>query len=79
MSSRSLQRRIADEGTNFRRILNEERRELAKFYLPQPDLGLNELAYLLGYEDPNSFIRAFRVWEGATPGKWKSARQSAGD
>jgi len=75
MSSRTLQRRIADEGTNFRRILNQERHELAKHYLPQPALELNEVAYLLGYEDPNSFIRAFREWEGTTPGEWKSARQ----
>jgi len=60
---------------HFRQILNEERRELAKFYLPQPALELNEVAYLLGYEDPNSFIRAFREWEGKTPGEWKSAWQ----
>ena len=63
MSSRTLQRRIVDEGTNFRRILNQERHELAKHYLPQPALELNEVAYLLGYEDPNSFIRVFREWE----------------
>lgn len=75
MSSRTLQRRIASEGTNFRKILNEERCELAKFYLPQPALELNEVAYLLGYENPNSFIRAFRDWEGTTPGQWKSAWQ----
>ncbi|HEY5705762.1 MAG TPA: AraC family transcriptional regulator [Terrimicrobiaceae bacterium] len=75
MSSRTLQRRIANEGTNFRQILSEERRELAKYYLPQPTLELNEVAYLLGYEDPNSFIRAFRGWEGTTPGDWRSARQ----
>jgi AraC-like DNA-binding protein len=66
MSSRTLQRRITAEGTNFRRIVNQECPELAKFYLPQPDLELNEVAYLLGYADPNSFIRAFREWEGTT-------------
>jgi AraC-like DNA-binding protein len=33
------------------------------------------VAYLLGYEDPNSFIRAFREWEGLTPGEWRFVRQ----
>jgi AraC-like DNA-binding protein len=43
--------------------------------LLQPALGLPEVACLLGYEDPNSFFRAFREWEGTTPSEW---RRSAG-
>jgi AraC-like DNA-binding protein len=33
---------------------------------------LNETAYLLGYEDSNSFFRAFQQWEGTSPGEWRS-------
>ena len=47
------------------------RRELARSYLLQPALELSEIACLLGYEDPNSFFRAFREWEGTTPGEWR--------
>jgi len=73
-STRTLQRRLLDEGMSFHSLVEEARRELAKHYLLQSSLELNETAYLLGYEDPNSFIRAFHKWEGASPGEWRSAR-----
>ena len=72
MSSRTLQRRITDKGTSFRHLLNESRRELAHYYLKEPSLGINEIAYLLSYEDPSSFFRAFHEWEGMTPNEWKA-------
>ena len=77
MSSRTLQRRIAEEGSSFRRLLSDARRELARLYLLHPSLGLSQAASLLGYENPNSFLRAFRVWEGVTPTEWR-AMQKAG-
>ena len=71
LSIRTLQRRITEEGTTFRQLVSDARRELAKLYLTEPSLELNETACLLGYQDPNSFFRAFRQWEGTTPGEWK--------
>ena len=68
LSIRTLQRRITEEGTTFRRLVSDSRRELAKLYLMEPSLELGETACLLGYRDPNSFFRAFREWEGTTPG-----------
>ncbi len=75
MSCRTLQRRITKESTNFRQLVSEARRELAKHYLLQPALELSETACLLGYEDPNSFFRAFREWEGTTPGEWRISQR----
>ncbi|MDE1171919.1 MAG: AraC family transcriptional regulator [Verrucomicrobium sp.] len=75
LGSRTLQRRIAEEGTTFRRLVDETRRELARRYLEQSSLALGETALLLGYEDPNSFFRAFQRWEGRTPGAWRDARK----
>jgi AraC-like DNA-binding protein len=77
MSSRTLQRRITEEGSTFRQLLSDARSELARRYLEHPSFGLSETASLLGYEDPNSFLRAFRVWEGVTPTEWR-AMQKAG-
>jgi drug/metabolite transporter superfamily protein YnfA len=43
---------------------DEARRQMARYFLSNSVLKLNEAAYLLGFEDPNSFGRAFRAWEG---------------
>ena len=75
MSSRTLQRRLTDCQVTFQRLLDEARRELAHHYLAQSSLELNETAYLLGYEDANSFFRAFQHWEGTSPGQWRRSRQ----
>jgi AraC-like DNA-binding protein len=73
MSSRTLQRRINQEGKSFRSLLTTARQELAQSYLKEPTLGLNEISVLLSYEDPSSFFRAFQAWEGQTPGTWRLA------
>ena len=41
-------------------------------YLNRPDIAVAEVAYLLGYEDSNSFYRAFRTWEGTTPSQLRA-------
>jgi AraC-like DNA-binding protein len=45
-------------------LLLEARQELAHEYLNRPEMDVTEVAFLLGYEDSNSFYRAFRTWEG---------------
>jgi AraC-like DNA-binding protein len=72
LSERTLQRRIDDDGTSFRKLLLEARQELAREYLNRPDIDVAEVAYLLGYEDSNSFYRAFRTWEGTTPSQLRA-------
>ncbi|HEY6081078.1 MAG TPA: AraC family transcriptional regulator ligand-binding domain-containing protein [Polyangiaceae bacterium] len=72
LSSRTLQRRLTDEHATFQQLIAEARRELARHYLQHSSLELNETAYLLGFEDANSFFRAFQQWEGTTPGEWRA-------
>jgi AraC-like DNA-binding protein len=71
LSTRTLQRRLTEHGITFQRLLEEARRELARHYLLHSSRELNETAYLLGYEDANSFFRAFHHWEGTSPGQWR--------
>ncbi len=77
LSTRTLQRRLTDEGVSFQQLMKEARQELARHYLLHSSLELNETAYLLGYEDANSFFRAFHSWEGTSPGEWRSSRLTA--
>ena len=44
---------------------------------PTPSWELNEAAFLLGLEDPNSFGRAFRTWEGMPPSDWRESHRTA--
>ncbi len=76
LSTRTLQRRLTDQGITFQRLLDEARRELARHYLLHSSRELNETAYLLGYEDANSFFRAFHQWEGTSPGQWRALQKN---
>jgi AraC-like DNA-binding protein len=67
MSGRTLQRRLADEQASFRDLVQETRHKLALHYLRSSSLPYEEIAFLLGFEEPTSFFRAFRDWTGATP------------
>jgi AraC-like DNA-binding protein len=72
LSARSLQRRLTGAGKSYQQIVEETRRELAHHYLKQRAVELNEAAFLLGFEDANSFFRAFQTWEGTSPGEWRT-------
>ena len=76
ISLRTLQRRLQEGGLSFQEVLEQARHQLARHYLHNSALELNEAAYLLGYEDSNSFVRAFRGWEGVPPGQWRGAQRA---
>ena len=65
-SKRSLQRKLQEENTNFQKQLNHTRELLAKYYVGSTDMRAEDIAYLLGYQDTSSFLRAFAVWTGST-------------
>ncbi|MGW6198742.1 AraC family transcriptional regulator ligand-binding domain-containing protein [Kribbella sp. NPDC055110] len=66
-SARTLQRQLGHEGTSFQAILTRTREDLARHYLTNGNLRATEIAFLLGYDDTNSFYRAFKSWTGTTP------------
>lgn len=75
LSPRTLQRRLRNLGVHYKDLLEYVRCETAQEYLRQSSLGLEEIAFLLGYEETNSFHRAFHDWTGTPPGRWRAMRQ----
>jgi AraC-like DNA-binding protein len=74
MSARTLQRRLASEGTTFQAVLGRTRHRLARHYLGRPGVTITEIALLLGYDEPSSFYRAFHKWSGTTPQQARDLR-----
>jgi AraC-like DNA-binding protein len=74
LTARTLQRRLADEGTSFGAELEGVREDLARLYVADDRRTLCEVAYLLGYSDLSTFVRAFRRWTQMTPARFRLTR-----
>lgn len=73
-SRRSLQRKLKEENTTFQKQLNNVRELLAKNYIQNTQLSSEDIAYLLGYQDLNSFFRAFSMWTGKSVTAYKKEK-----
>ena len=67
MSSKTLERRLAKRGQSFSALLDATRCETVKHYLEETDMRLSQVAYMAGYTEPATLVRAFKRWTGATP------------
>ena len=70
LTPRTLHRRLLDEGSSFKEIL-EQVRHLAVEYLKAGHLSIEEIAYSLGYTDMANFRRAFKRWEAMPPSRYR--------
>ena len=77
LSARSLQRRLKDEGTSFKQLLEETRKGLALNYLRETGMPVGEVAFLLGFSDQSNFSRAIRRWYGKSPLELRAASGGA--
>lgn len=72
MSPRTLQRQLGDHDVSYRDLVKATRLALARHYLGNTMISYAEIAFLVGFDEPSSFFRAFREWTGTTP---EAARQ----
>ena len=67
MSSKTLERRLAQRGESLSGLLDGARYEAAKHYLEATDMRISQIAYMAGYTEPSALVRAFKRWTGTTP------------
>jgi AraC-like DNA-binding protein len=71
-SRRTLTRRLGEEGTSFRAVLDDVRSELARALLQDRSLSIADVAFFLQYSEPAAFHRSFRRWTGLTPHEYRT-------
>ncbi|GAA6171243.1 AraC family transcriptional regulator [Colwellia sp. KU-HH00111] len=76
MSLRNLQRKLHDQGTSYKEILENTRKKLTMDYIEQQHLSLSEIGYLVGFSSVGNFNRAFKRWTNQTPGDYRQGKKS---
>ena len=76
-STRTLKRRLREEGTSYRKIVAELRTQLAIKYLRDTELPLEDIASSLGFRDATNFRHAFRRWTKKTPGEFRRTSRTS--
>lgn len=71
MHKRTLQRKLQEQHTTFKTLLNEVRQTLANVYIDNHSMPLTEISYLLGFSNLSSFSRAFKRWTGTSPANYR--------
>ena len=71
ISSRTLRRRLEEQGSSFRQLQEEVRQALAEELLAIASLSQEDIAERLGYSEVSNFLHAFKRWKGLTPGQYR--------
>ncbi|MBV8095688.1 MAG: AraC family transcriptional regulator [Acetobacteraceae bacterium] len=72
MNERTLNRRLAAEGTTFKKLSDEVYHEVARQLLADSDIPLSQIAAMLDFSEASAFTRAFRRWSGISPADWRA-------
>jgi AraC-like DNA-binding protein len=76
MSESAFQKKLKAAGTSYQELLDETRTELAKHHLSDPDMSVDEVAYMLGFSDCSNFTRAFKRWLGVSPREYRNSQSA---
>jgi AraC-like DNA-binding protein len=73
---RTLNRRLREDGTSFKALLDAIRYEFARQLLRDTPMSTIEVALNLGYSELGPFLRAFRRWSGTSPAAWRAEHRT---
>ena len=68
--------KLTNEGTSYQQLKDEFRRELAVHYVGRPELTIDAIAALMGFQDNSAFYRSFKKWTGLSPGQFRTQLQA---
>ena len=71
ISARTMHRRLTSEGTSFQQLKDSFRQTLAVHYIARPELSIDAIAALIGFQDNAAFYRSFKKWTGVSPGQYR--------
>lgn len=74
VSQRTLQRKLREQNTSYKQLLDETRKELASQYIGNSQLSINEITFLLGFSEASNFSRAFKRWKGVPPSEYRLSK-----
>lgn len=77
LSTRTLARRLAEQGLTFSQVLSDLRADLAQRYIRDPSLPISQISWMLGYKDASAFVVAFRRWTGVSPTEGRATLEAA--
>jgi AraC-like DNA-binding protein len=77
MSPRTLHRKLTAEGTSFQQLKDDFRRDLAVHYMNRPELSIDAIAAVMGFQDNSAFYRSFKKWTGISPGQFRQQLTAA--
>ncbi len=72
VSVTTLRRQLQKDDTSYQKLKDECRMEAAFHYLGCLDLSNNDVAEMLGFDEPSAFFRSFKKWTGQTPGEYRA-------
>ena len=72
MSGRTLRRQLSALGSSYRQLLDQVRSDLARQYLENSNMSVEQVAQLLGYTETTNFRRAFKRWLGVSPRDYRT-------
>jgi AraC-like DNA-binding protein len=76
LTPRTVQRNLASEGTTFKKLVDDARKDYTLAEIEGTEFTVAEIAYRLGYKDLSSFYRAFKRWTGMTPVDYREKYQA---